>query len=166
MLVVVAEKRLCTTTTSGACGQLRFRFRLGVALQTGCGGVRKQNRFPFVAMPETPPYFKGKSVFCLYVSVGVLIPLQDCNRGRLLFGVATFLCVCFGVGYGFFFTRHTWLHVELVAVWMWRHVSSVFFSTRINEQEATLMIAAPRIKTEFWRPVANSADINFNLFLD
>jgi Mlc titration factor MtfA (ptsG expression regulator) len=53
----------------------------------------------------------------------------------LLFGFATFPCVCFGVARELFFTRGTWLHAEAAAVWVWWHVSAVFFPIRINEQK-------------------------------
>jgi hypothetical protein len=51
-------------------------------------------------------------------------------RGRLLFGVATFFAVCFGVGETFFFTCPAWLYVEAAAVWMWGYISSGIIFTR------------------------------------
>jgi hypothetical protein len=32
----------------------------------------------------------------------------------------------------FFFTRGSWFHAEEATVWMWRHVTSGFFCTRIS----------------------------------
>jgi len=52
---------------------------------------------------------------------------QDGLRLRLLFGIAPFFGVCFGVGIAFFSTRPTWLYAEATAVWMWKHVSIAFF---------------------------------------
>jgi hypothetical protein len=43
---------------------------------------------------------------------------QDGLRGKLPFAVALLLYARFGVGYAFFSTRATWLHVETAAVWM------------------------------------------------
>jgi hypothetical protein len=78
--------------------------------------------------------------FSLYVGVAVLNFPQDWLWGRLLFGPATFLCACFGVGYAFFSTRDTWLYVETGLVWLWRHVSFVFFSTgRANKMGGRLL---------------------------
>jgi hypothetical protein len=56
------------------------------------------------------------------VGVAVLILPQEWLCLQLLFGFATFFGVCFGVGYKFFSTRHTWGHVGIAAVWMWGHV--------------------------------------------
>jgi hypothetical protein len=52
------------------------------------------------------------------VGVAVLELPQDCNWGRLLFVVAMFFSACLVVGYVFFSTRPTWLHVKGVRMWM------------------------------------------------
>ena len=43
-IVVVAEKHLYTTTTSGVCWLLHFSFGVGVGLLAGSAINRKQNR--------------------------------------------------------------------------------------------------------------------------
>jgi hypothetical protein len=54
----------------------------------------------------------------LYAGVLVYGTPHDGIWGRLRFGVATFLGVCFGVGCEISSTRPTWNHVESPAVWM------------------------------------------------
>jgi hypothetical protein len=51
--------------------------------------------------------------FSLYVGAAVLRQPQDRFRGKTRFAKALFFRNCFGVLHAFYFTRHTWLHVEL-----------------------------------------------------
>jgi hypothetical protein len=64
------------------------------------------------------PSIEAQIVLSLYVGVRVLELPKDCKWGRLLFLVATFFCVCFGVGSAFSSTRGAWFHVEAVSVCM------------------------------------------------
>jgi hypothetical protein len=52
------------------------------------------------------------------VGVAALEFSQDGLRIALLFAVALFFFVCYGVGYAFFSTRHTWLYVEGANLWV------------------------------------------------
>ncbi len=125
-LFVVAVNLLYTTTTNGLCGCVCFGVCVGSWLLVGCGGFCRQLALgfgmvvlAFVALRHLPsPYLKGELFFSLYVGVAVLEFPQDGLRLRLRFGDATFSSVCFGVGYGFSFTRDTCFYVETAAVWM------------------------------------------------
>ncbi len=74
-------------------------------------------------------------VFC--VGVAVFTAPQDGLRRRLLFVFAVFLCVCFGVRSGIFFTCGTWLHVEVAAVWMWRYMPNRLLFTNSTQKRST-----------------------------
>ena len=105
-IVDVAENLLYSSSTNSLRGNLCFGVRLHGGLQVGCSVIPQAVQF------------LTKQLFSLYVGKTVLEFPHVCSRGRLLFVVATFFCVCFGVGYRFFSTRPTWLHVETVRVWM------------------------------------------------
>ncbi len=73
------------------------------------------------------------------------IPFFLCGCGGLLHTTlqqwnATGFLVCnvfgllFECGRGIFRHTPTWLHVELGGVWVWKHVSTFFFATRIQKQ--------------------------------
>jgi hypothetical protein len=62
--------------------------------------------------------------FISYVGVAVYGEPQECRWQRLHFGIALFLCACFGVAHEFSSTRPTWLHAEAAAMWMWQHAQT------------------------------------------
>jgi hypothetical protein len=68
------------------------------------------------------------------VHVAVLNSAQDGNWIRLLFGFATFFGVCFGVQYGFFCTRDTWLHVGTGVVSMCINIETSKNCTRVHRR--------------------------------
>jgi hypothetical protein len=76
------------------------------------------------------PLFEGTTCFSLYVGGAVLQVPHDSIGGKLCFANALFFFACLGVAERFFFTRRTCLHVEAVAVCMWKNAGLVFFSTR------------------------------------
>jgi hypothetical protein len=47
---------------------------------------------------------------------------QDWLWGRFLFGFALYFFVYFGVASTIIAIHPTWLYVESIAVWMWKHV--------------------------------------------
>jgi hypothetical protein len=67
------------------------------------------------------------------VGTAVLRQPQDSKRNRLHFAAALFFFDCFGVAHGFFSTRPASRHVELTAVWVWKHAKFVFVSTFLGK---------------------------------